>query len=70
MREHGVRSIAAHCQVVGCGHAGTVNIDNLPDSFPVPDLALRLRCSACVSRNVKTTPARREGHSARDYGNC
>ncbi len=56
MREHGVRSIAAHCQVVGCGHSGSLNVDNLPDDFPVPDVALRLRCSACGSRNVKTQP--------------
>ena len=68
MREHGVRSVAAHCQVVGCGHSGTVNVDNLPDDFPVPDVALRLRCSVCGSRNVKTIPAWREGQWAKEYG--
>ena len=25
MREHGVRSVAAHCQKVNCGHSGSVN---------------------------------------------
>ena len=56
MREHGVRSVAAECQEIGCGHSGAVNVDHLPDGFPVPDVALRLRCSACGSRTVKTIP--------------
>jgi hypothetical protein len=68
MREHGIRSVAAICQVVGCRHSGSVNVDNLPDDFPVPDVSLRLRCSACGSRNVKTVPDWREGQWAREYG--
>src|SRR5919202_116070 len=35
MREHGVRSVAAECQEIGCGHAGSVNVDHLPDDGPV-----------------------------------
>ena len=35
----------------------------------VPDVYLRLRCSACGSRNVKTQPDWREGEWARNYGN-
>ena len=61
MREHGVRSVAAICQEVNCGHSGAVNVDGLPDDVPVPDVALRLWCSACSSRNVKTQPDWREG---------
>ena len=53
MREHGVRLVLAICQEASCGHPGSVNLDNLPDSFPVPDVSLRLRRSACGSRNVK-----------------
>lgn len=68
MREHGVRSVAAICQVVGCGHFASVNVDALPDDFPVLDVSLRLRCSACGSRSVKAIPAWREGQWARDYG--
>ena len=68
MREHGVRSVAAHCQEIGCGHAGSVNVDHLPGNFPVPDVALRLRCSTCGSRNVKTIPNCSEGSWAREYG--
>jgi hypothetical protein len=52
MREHGVRSVAAHCQESSCGHSGTVNVDGLPDDFPVPDVALRLRCSRCGSTGL------------------
>jgi hypothetical protein len=68
MREHGVRAVLATCQESSCGHAGSVNVDHLPDDFPVPDVSLRLRCSACGSRNVKTQPDWREGQWARNYG--
>ena len=68
MREHGVRSVAAHCQDLSCGHSASVNVDHLADDVPVPDVALRLRCSACGSRNVKTQPDWREGEWARNYG--
>ncbi len=50
MREHGVRSIDAFCQAIGCGHASTVNVDGLPDDLPVPDVSPRLRCSRCGGR--------------------
>ncbi len=66
MRAHGVRAVLATCQETSCGHSGSVNVDHLPDDVPVPDVALRLRCSACGSRNVKTQPDWREGGWARD----
>lgn len=68
MREHGVRSVLAICHRTSCGHSGSVNVDALPDDFPVPNVSLRLRCSACDSRNVKTQPDWREGQWARNYG--
>jgi hypothetical protein len=61
MREHGVRSVLAICQEASCGHSASINVDSLPDGFLVPDVALRLRCSACGTRNVKTQPEWREG---------
>jgi hypothetical protein len=67
MREHGVKSVLAICQETSCGHSGSINVDNLPDDFPVPDVSLRLRCSACGSRKVKTQPDWREGRWARSY---
>jgi hypothetical protein len=54
MREHGVRSVLALCREASCDHSSSINVDSLPDDFPVPDVSLRLRCSACGSRNVKT----------------
>jgi hypothetical protein len=68
MREHGVRAVLAICQEASCGHSGSVNVDELPNGYPVPDVSLRLRCSACGSRNVKTQPAWRGGGWARRYG--
>lgn len=57
MREHGVRSVWAICQEASCGHSASINVNDLPDGFPVPDVALRLRCSRCGStRNVKIQP--------------
>jgi len=52
MRAHGVRSIDAFRQAIGCGHASTLNADGLP----VPDVSLRLRCSKCGSRSIHTRP--------------
>jgi hypothetical protein len=62
MREHGVRSVPAICPEVSCQHSGSVNLDRLPDDFPVPDVSLHLRCSACGSRNVKTQPVGKRGN--------
>jgi hypothetical protein len=45
MREHGVRSVDAECR--DCKREAVANVDSLPDGLPVPDVALRLRCSAC-----------------------
>ena len=68
MREHGLRSVLAICQESSCGHSASINVDDLPDDLPVPDVALRLRCSNCGSRNVKTQPDWKEGDWARSYG--
>jgi hypothetical protein len=32
MREHGVRSVLAICQEASCGHAASINLNDLPDS--------------------------------------
>jgi hypothetical protein len=39
MREHGVRSVLAICQETSCGHSGSINVDSVPDDFPVPDVS-------------------------------
>ena len=52
MREQGNRDVLAYCEAQSCGHAGRINCDDLP----VPDMALRLRCSKCERRQIKTVP--------------
>jgi hypothetical protein len=54
MREHGVRSVDAACEV--CKHEAVVNVDSLPDEPCMPDVALRRRCSACGSKKITTRP--------------
>jgi hypothetical protein len=56
MREHGIRSVWAFCTMIGCGHEARVNVDALSDELPIPDVALRLRCSRCGRRSVTTRP--------------
>jgi hypothetical protein len=54
MREHGVRAVDATCEA--CKHEAVVNVDNLADDVYVPDVAVKLRCSACGSKNVVCAP--------------
>ena len=63
MRAHGVRSVWASCTTIGCGHEACMNVDALPDDLPVPDVALRLRCSKCGRRSVVTRPDWSESRS-------
>ena len=44
----------AECQA--CKREVRVDVGWLPGSTPVPDVALRLRCSACDSRDIVTRP--------------
>lgn len=50
--EEGDRTAFVHCNATGCGHEATISTDPFPDSLPFPDIALRLRCAACGSREV------------------
>ncbi len=54
MRENGVRSVEANC--AECGHEAVVNVDALAADTFVPDVAKRLRCSACGSKKITTRP--------------
>jgi hypothetical protein len=42
------------------GHHAVLNADHLPDDLPVPDVALRLKCSRCGSKDIETRPEWRE----------
>ena len=48
MREDGVPSISATCET--CQHEAVLNADDWPADMPVPDIGLKLRCSACGGR--------------------
>jgi hypothetical protein len=54
MREHGVRAVDATCEQ--CHHEAVVNVDSLLDDVYVPDVALKLRCSACGSKKIAVRP--------------
>ena len=54
MRANGVRSVEARCEACGCEAA--FNCDEFPADLPVPDVALRLRCSGCGSKRIVTKP--------------
>ena len=58
MRSYGVRSILAWCNA--CSHYADLNADHLPNELPVPDVALRLKCSKCGSKDIETRPEWRE----------
>lgn len=51
-RSQGDRTAAVHCQAIDCGHRAVISTDRFPADLPFPDIALRLRCSACGSRDV------------------
>jgi hypothetical protein len=54
MRANGVRSILATCET--CQHEAVLDADQWPDDLPVPDVGLKLRCSACGGREIATRP--------------
>jgi hypothetical protein len=56
MRSQGIRSVSATCQRSGCGHMAEVSVETVSNEMPVPDVSLKLRCSKCVGRRIKTIP--------------
>jgi hypothetical protein len=57
MRRLSVAPVFAVCEATGCGHQADLDVSALPDELPVPDVALRLRCSACGRKRIKAVPA-------------
>lgn len=48
-----MKTVAAFCVAINCGHDAVVPLDGWPDDFPIPDMALKLRCSKCGGRQIK-----------------
>lgn len=51
----GFKTVMAYCEAEGCFHGAEVPLDGWPLDLPVPDMALKLRCSQCGSRRIKMT---------------
>jgi hypothetical protein len=45
------RTVAAFCDE--CSHEGIVDVSGFPDDSPAPDVALKLRWSACGSKQIR-----------------
>ncbi len=52
MRSLRVRSLDVSCN--RCGHGALVDCDRWPDEMPAPDVVLRLRCSQCGSKDLRS----------------
>ncbi|KMO34762.1 hypothetical protein VQ02_18565 [Methylobacterium variabile] len=50
LRAEGETTAAVSCH--GCRRRVVISTDPFPADLPFPDMALRLRCSECASRNV------------------
>ena len=49
----GYRTVMAYCEAHNCGHGAEVPLKAWPSRLPVPDMALKLRCSQCGSRRIR-----------------
>ena len=49
----GYRTMMAYCEAHSCGHGAEVPLKGWPPRLPVPDMALKLRCSHCGSRRIR-----------------
>jgi hypothetical protein len=49
----GFMTVMAYCETHNCGHSAEMPLKGWPTDLPVPDMALRLRCSKCGSRRVR-----------------
>jgi hypothetical protein len=49
----GYKTVMAYCEAPGCSHDAVVPLEGWPLDLPVPDMALRLRCSNCGRKNIR-----------------
>jgi hypothetical protein len=49
----GYRTVMAYCEAHNCSHGAQVPLNGWPADLPVPDMALKLRCSQCGSRRIR-----------------
>jgi hypothetical protein len=49
----GYRTLMACCEAHDCGHGAEVPLKGWSPDLPVPNMALKLRCSKCGSRRIR-----------------
>jgi hypothetical protein len=49
----GYRTVMAYCEAHNCMHDAEVPLKGWPPDLPVPDMALKLRCSKCGSQRIR-----------------
>jgi hypothetical protein len=49
----GYRTVMAYCEAHNCGHGAEMLLKGWPLNLPVPDMALKLRCSQCGGRRIR-----------------
>lgn len=49
----GMSSVMTFCEAQGCWHGAVIALEGWPEATPIPDMALRLRCSKCGSRKIR-----------------
>ncbi len=52
-RALGMTTVTAFCDAQDRYHHAIVLLEGWPEATPVPDMALRLRCSKCGSRKIR-----------------
>src|SRR4051794_9835845 len=52
-RTLGMNTVMAFCEAQGCFHDAIVPLDGWPEETAIPDMALKLRCSKCGSRQIR-----------------
>ncbi len=56
MRQHGIERVELTCAAVECGFSRSVAVTTWPDSYPVPDVGLRIACPKCGAPEVESRP--------------
>lgn len=49
----GFKTVMAHCHANRCHHSAVVPLADWPSETFIPDMALRLRCSKCGSKEIR-----------------
>ncbi len=62
-RAPGLTSITAFCHSPGYHRSADVSLDGFPDDVPIPDIAPRLKCSACGGKRITVMTNMREWYA-------